>query len=84
LRHFASLREFGGKHVSAPHIDPGPHGSIDLHWKLEGCELLINVPNDPNLPPSYYGDDYGKSVMKGFVDSEKPMRVIAVWLSAHQ
>jgi hypothetical protein len=70
--------------ITAPYIDPGPNGSIDLHWKRAGCELLINVPADPNLAPTYYGDDYGSSIVKGKLDSVGNRRVVAVWLLEHQ
>jgi hypothetical protein len=43
--------------VEAPKILPGPHGSIDLHWKMPKRELLINIPANPEEPGSYYGDD---------------------------
>jgi len=40
-----------------PIIEPGPYGSIDLHWRAPKRELLINVPANPEEPISYYGDD---------------------------
>ena len=40
-----------------PTIQPGPHGSIDLHWRTPKRELLINVPFNLKEPISYYGDD---------------------------
>ena len=40
-----------------PEISPGPNGSIDLFWRTNKRELLINVPADFQRLPSYYGDD---------------------------
>jgi len=70
--------------AAAPYIDPGPNGSIDLHWKRATCELLVTVPADPNTAPTYYGDDYGKSVVKGSLDSDANLRVVVLWLLEHQ
>ena len=78
-----SLDQFS-KMIDVPYIDPGPRGSIDLHWKHAHCELLINVPADAHLPPTYYGDDYGNSIVKGKLDSIGNRRVVAVWLLEHQ
>jgi hypothetical protein len=41
--------------VVAPAIHNGPAGSIDLHWKTSGTELLINVPPNVERPATYYG-----------------------------
>ncbi len=47
----------GGSVFYPPAIQPGPHGSIDLHWKLRKFELLINFPASPAQFPSCYGTD---------------------------
>jgi len=41
----------------SPTIQPGPYGSIDLHWRTRKRELLINVSSNLEEPISYYGDD---------------------------
>lgn len=54
-----------GRMMRLPSIQPGPDGSIDLHWKFVDWELLVNVPSDPGSPLNYYGDDYKQTTMKG-------------------
>jgi hypothetical protein len=61
-----------------PSILPGPNGSIDLHWKTEHSELLINVP--PIGKATFYGDDYGDSVVKGSFDPAAPRVALFAWL----
>lgn len=39
-----------------PKILPGPDSSIDILWKNDECELLINFPADPKVPAAFYGD----------------------------
>ena len=52
--------------IPVPGILPGPHGSIDLHWKNEKFELLINIPADPsNEVVSFYGDNYKDLKIRG-------------------
>lgn len=38
-------------------------GSVDVHWKTPGFELLVNVKPDGSV--SFYGDDYGSQQIKG-------------------
>ncbi len=40
----AHLWEAQHRTLPAPRVTPGPDGSIDLHWRVEGRELLLNVP----------------------------------------
>jgi hypothetical protein len=60
------------KHHSAeipvPHITPGSDGSIDIHWKTSRFELLVNIGGDPEFPTDFYGDDYGRTKIKGSLD----------------
>ena len=44
-------------------IAPASEGSIDLHWKTDKFELLINF--HPNNSVSYYGDDYNGNLIRG-------------------
>jgi hypothetical protein len=50
--------------LGEPDITGGPDGSIDIHWKGEGYEVLLDVPADPLIPANYYADDgnYGAQV----------------------
>ena len=51
-----------------PEIGPGPKGDIDIHWKIDEFELLINIPSDVNEKLKFYGDDYGSAGIEGFFD----------------
>ena len=44
-------------------IAPASEGSIDLHWKMDKFELLINFRSDNSV--SYYGDDYNGNLIRG-------------------
>lgn len=70
--------------IDAPQIGPAPDGSIDLHWKGDPYELLVNIPANPAEPASFYGDDYGKHFIKGTIDSATFNRGLAVWLIDHK
>lgn len=55
-----------GALIPLPEIDAVADGSIDLHWDLPEKELLVNVPEHPDHPLKYYGDDRrGNAVSKG-------------------
>lgn len=44
--------------IYVPEILPGPGGSIDIYWKEEKFEALLNFPNDSRDFAHYYIDDY--------------------------
>lgn len=54
--------------IPVPHITPGSDGSIDIHWKTDRFELLVNIGNGPEFPVGFYGDDYWRSKIKGNLD----------------
>jgi hypothetical protein len=56
-------------------------GSIDLHWKNDRFELLINVPRDPDSPMAYYGDDYGVDSVKGTFEFGVTTPTAFIWLA---
>jgi hypothetical protein len=62
-----------------PDIQPGPDGSIDLHWKKETYELLLSIPNNEQ-PVHFYGDDYSENVMKGSFSQGAEMPNFLFWL----
>lgn len=51
--------------IDAPEITHGPNGSIDALWDQKNYRLLVNFPNDINIPASFYGDDSEKESVKG-------------------
>jgi hypothetical protein len=66
--------------VDVPRILPGPNGSIDLHWKTSHHELLINIPEDPNEPANFYGDNQLDQSVKGTIDTSKNHEWLLMWL----
>jgi hypothetical protein len=65
LRTEAAILRKAGAAMAIPLIQPGPEGSIDLHWQTQSWELLVNIPADPQESVGFYGDDYGTGVVKG-------------------
>lgn len=67
--------------VTAPDICPGPDGSIDLLWKLDDRELLINIPLNENNLAGYYGDNFQNgSIIKGKLNLAEKSEWILMWL----
>jgi hypothetical protein len=77
----AQFRKMLGTLPPVPNIDPGPDGSVDLHWRREGWELLVNIPPDENRLASFYGDDYGAQKIKGSFDPQNANNGILMWLT---
>lgn len=75
-----SFFQNSGVWIAAPDICPGPDGSIDLLWKLEDRELLINIPFDENALAEYYGDDLKINTIKGKLDFADKHEWILTWL----
>jgi hypothetical protein len=69
-----------GRELPVPKILPGPNASIDLHWKLPGFELLVNIPSDAAQPATFYGDDYRNSCIRGNLNPAEEVRGLVVWL----
>lgn len=69
-----------GYFPSAPRIGPGPNGSIDLYWKEQDWELLINIPPESGKMATFYGDDYGSQTIKGSFDPKSFHYGIVPWL----
>lgn len=67
--------------LPVPGILPVPNGSIDLHWETDEYELLINIPNDPNKPASFYGDNYGEIQIRGTLDPDREHPGVLSWLT---
>ncbi len=72
--------EEGGRSIPAPRILPGPNGSIDLHWKTQAFELLINVQECDEECASFYGDDCGKLTIEGTIDTGTANDALLAWL----
>jgi hypothetical protein len=74
------VRELRGLAAPVPDIDFGPNGSIDIHWRRRGWELLVNIPANPSQPAAFYGDDYGSQQIRGSFDPTSFNFGIATWL----
>lgn len=51
--------------IHTPFLNPGSNGAIDLHWQTNKFELLLSIPESDEVPINYYGDNYGRSSIKG-------------------
>lgn len=78
--HCYTAWRISGKSVPAPNVFPGPDGSIDVHWRTEEFELLVNVPADLSRPATFYGDDYVDICIKGTVVTSRDNPGILQWL----
>jgi hypothetical protein len=68
--------------LKPPRILPSPHGSIDLHWKTDRFELLVNVPADPGEVVRYYGDNLqGNMPIESTCNPSDPDRKLVAWIS---
>jgi hypothetical protein len=55
LFHMESLSRHWNREASDPHLSPGPGETVDINWKADDFELLVNVKDDSGLC-SYYGE----------------------------
>ncbi len=80
LRSHAQAATRFGESLPVPRILPGPDGSLDLHWRLGNFEILLNFPTDPRQPASFYGDDRGKSSIRGTILDSSGEATLLPWL----
>jgi hypothetical protein len=68
-----------------PQIIAGPEGSIDLLWRTDNRELLINVPAGSEEPIGYYGDDRAEGTTNAVrgkdLESSPDAEWIFLWLT---
>lgn len=78
----SALETFGKSSVliPAPRLLPGPDGSVDVHWKTDQWELLVNIPKELDSPAEFYGDDYGSLQIKGRRQVDELTTAISMWL----
>ena len=67
--------------VEVPRILPGPDGSIDIHWRVNQRELLINIPASEGELASYYGDDQADGIIKGTLKTSARNQWLMMWLA---
>src|SRR5580658_1862220 len=66
--------------IDCPRIEPGPNGRIDIHWKTNTSELLINVPVNRDESLSFYGDTKAGSHIKGSLKDSDYKQAMWLWL----
>lgn len=65
-----------------PDLAPVPDGSVDIDWRFDGHELVVNVPTDSSASAEYYGDDgNGGRSIKGRLDLNAQNHWLFVWLT---
>lgn len=77
-----ALKVHSDRETEAPRILPGPEGSIDLHWKTDTHELLINIPAAHEEPADFYGDSGSSNWIKGKLDTSAQNEWILMWLTS--
>lgn len=71
-----------GLAVPAPKVGKGPYGSVDLHWRVPGRHLLMNMPVEAGEPGDFYGDDgAGGQQVKGSFDPDEEYPWLMMWLA---
>jgi len=63
-----------------PAINPGPQGSIDLHWDLPKFKLSMNFPASPAHFPSCRGTDSHGLEIKRELDDPEDYVAMARWM----
>ena len=69
--------------LNTPDIESGPKKSIDIHWQTPNYELLVNIPNNPLKPNTYYGDNYNNFTIKGSFNSTEIEHELFTLLYSH-
>lgn len=67
--------------IEAPSITPGPDGSFDIYWRLNGRKLLVNIPADENASATFYGDNRDGDVVKGSLNTATGKQWLLTWLT---
>ena len=65
----------------APKILPGPEGSIDVLWKSDEIQLLVNFPQKSEDPAEFYGERKGGFHFKGTLDPSVFNEGLLEWLT---
>jgi hypothetical protein len=76
----AFARQIIGSAVPTPEILPGPNGSIDVRWRTSRSDLLVNFPPEGKGVPTFYGDDFGSTCIRGTLDTAKALAALTAWL----
>lgn len=80
VSHTKEMLEKHGIKVPPPRILPGPQGSIDIDWRMQDKELLINIPSDETRRGTFYGDEKGGLSIKGELNPVGINQGLLAWL----
>ncbi|MEI9919543.1 MAG: hypothetical protein WDO14_12160 [Bacteroidota bacterium] len=67
--------------ILAPRIYHSVSGSIDVLWKNDKYQLLVNIPKDKDSLGKFYGDDYDKETIEGVFNPEETKLGLALILA---
>ena len=87
LTNALALYEDHGVAIPAPKVGKGPYGSIDLHWRMPGRHLLMNIPVEAGERGDFYGNDgarhqrFGGQEVKGSFDPDEEHVWLMMWLT---
>jgi hypothetical protein len=79
MRSAAWLLERDGVVLEAPVLTPGPEGSIDILWRSQETELLVNIPPGRS-EADFYGDTKDGLRIKGTFNPDIHHSGILSWL----
>lgn len=65
--------------VSAPQIQNGPEGTIDLFWESDEATLLINVPVNASEPAMFYGSNRRGDETRGTIQITHANSSLLLW-----
>jgi hypothetical protein len=57
--------------IPTPNIFPGVNGTVDVYWKSNNYDLIINIPEAPNTVASFYGDNMDSKKIQGTFSIEE-------------
>ena len=70
------------RRILIPKILPSDSGSIDLHWREQKFELLVNVPATDDIVVSFYAENLlDRSFIKGSFAHSSTSKLLANWLT---
>lgn len=76
LTHFANR----GGAIEPPKARPTTDSTIDLHWKTDSYELIVNIGQCGEKTAVYYGDDYDSDRTEGTFPIDKEYPTPLLWL----
>ena len=70
------------RRILIPKILPSDDASIDIHWREQKFELLVNVPASDDIVVSFYGENLlDRSFIKGAFAHSSTSKFLANWLT---